>query len=155
MRHGIKRFVLIIAAWAATTAGAVAQDTGANSSGTWETASIWTGGTVPGSSNNVYNGSTYPSGAAATATVTLTASESANNVYLGNGSGTSGTLNLGGNTLTIGNDLIIGQNSGTGTLNEGGGSFTATNLYMETPIPSRSGPATWCHRCNSAAAPAS
>ena len=113
------------------SAGAYAQDTGAMSNGNWETASIWTGGTVPNSSNNVYIGSTYPSGAAATATVTLTASESANNVYLGNGSGTSGTLNLGGNSLTITNDLIIGQNGGIGTLNEGGGSFTATNLYVE------------------------
>ena len=57
--------------------------------------------------------------------------QSANNVYLGNGSGTSGTLDLAGNALTIGNDLVIGQSSGTGFLNEAGGSFTATNVYVE------------------------
>ena len=132
MRKGIGQFVWVLAACAATSAGAIAQDTGAMSNGNWETASIWTGGTVPNSSNNVYIGSTYPSGAAATATVTLTANEAAFNLYLGNGSGTSGTLDLGGNKLTIGNDLIIGQNGGIGTLNEGGGSFTATNLYVES-----------------------
>jgi hypothetical protein len=115
----------------AVNAAAFGQDTGAKSSCNWETASIWTTGTVPNSSNNVYIGSTSPSGAAATATVTLTACEAANNVYLGNGSGTNGTLDLGGNTLTITSNLVIGQNGGTGTVNEGGGSFTAMNLYVE------------------------
>ena len=72
----------------------------------------------------------YPTVAASTATVTLGANESANNVYLGNGSGTSGTLELAGNILTITNDLVIGQNGGTGVLNEGGGSFTAQYAYV-------------------------
>ena len=131
MRMSIGSFLALLAAmWAAGPASA--QDTGAkNSTGNWETASNWTGGAVPGSSNNVYIGSTYPSGAASTATVTLTANEAASNVYLGNGSGTSGTLDLGGKTLTIGNNLVIGQSGGTGVLNEGGGSFTATNAYVE------------------------
>ncbi len=131
MRKSIGSFLTLLAAmWAAGPV--LAQDTGAvNPSGNWATASNWTGGTVPGASNNVYIGSTYPTGAASTATVTLTANESASNVYLGNGSSTSGTLDLGGNTLKITNSLVIGQNSGTGTLNEGGGSFTATNAYVE------------------------
>jgi hypothetical protein len=123
--------LLCILATSGLVGTAFGQDTGATGNGNWENASIWTGGTVPGSSNNVYIGSTYPSGAASTATVTLTANESASNVYLGNGSGTSGTLDLGGNTLTIANNLVIGQSGGTGTLSEGGGSFTATNLYVE------------------------
>ncbi len=130
MKTWIKPFVFAWAMWVACAA-VHAQDTGATTSGNWNNASIWTAGTVPGSSNNVYIGSTYPSGAASTATVALTANESAANVYLGNGSGTSGTLNLGGNTLTIGNDLVIGQSGGTGVLNEGGGSFTATNAYVQ------------------------
>ena len=51
-------------------------------------------------------------------------------MYLGYGSGTNGTLDLAGNTLTIGGSLVLGQSSGTGTLVEGGGSFTAANAYV-------------------------
>jgi hypothetical protein len=113
-------------------AGAWAQDVGAVSSGNWNTGSIWTSGTVPGSSNNVYIGSTYPSGSAATATVTLTQNQAAQNVYLGYGAGTSGTLNLGNNTLTISGGLTIGQSGGIGILQEGsGGSFTAYSLSID------------------------
>jgi hypothetical protein len=54
----------------------------------------------------------------------------ANNVYLGNGGGTNGTLDLAGNTLTIGDSLVLGQSSGIETLLEGGGSFTAANAYV-------------------------
>jgi hypothetical protein len=126
----MKPFVFVSAIWMAGGA-ALAQDTGATGNGNWENASIWTGGTVPNSSNNVYIGSNnFPTGAASIATVTLTANEAASNVYLGNGSGSNGTLDLGGNTLTITNSLLIGQNSSTGTLNEGGGSFTATDVYI-------------------------
>jgi hypothetical protein len=110
----------------------LAQDTGAKASGSWETPSNWTGGAVPNSSNTVYIGSfNYPTGAGKVMTVTLGANEAANGVYLGNGSGTSGTLDLGGNTLTITNSLVIGQSSSTGVLSEGGGSFTAANAYVE------------------------
>jgi fibronectin-binding autotransporter adhesin len=87
---------------------------------------------VPGSTNNVYIGSTYPSGAASVPTVTLTASESAANLYLGNGNSTSATLDLGANTLTISGAFVIGQNGGIGTVNESGGSFTASNMYLES-----------------------
>jgi fibronectin-binding autotransporter adhesin len=131
VRKLIKPFIFVSSAWAATlTAPAFAQDTGAQGSGNWENASTWTGGAVPNSSNNVYIGSTYPAGAAGTATVTLTAAESANNVNVGYGSPTNGTLDLGGNTLTVTGGLNIGQFGGTGTLNEGGGSFTASNLLI-------------------------
>ena len=109
----------------------LAQDVGAVTSGNWNNGSIWTTGTPPGSSNNVFIGSTYPPAPAATSTVTLTQAQSANNVYLGNGNGTDGTLDLAGNSLTIAGSLVIGQNSGTGTLNEAGGSFTATNAYVD------------------------
>ena len=132
MRKWIRQFVWVSAAWTTTSAGSLAQDVGAVANGNWSNGSIWTTGTSPGSSNNVYIGSTYPSGSAATVTVSLTQAQSAQNVYLGNGSGTDGILNLGSNTLTIGNGLIIGQNGGTGTIKEGaGGSFTAVNAYVE------------------------
>ena len=52
-------------------------------SGNWENGSTWTTGIPPGSSNNVYIGSIYPPGAAGTATVSLTASEFAKDVFLG------------------------------------------------------------------------
>jgi hypothetical protein len=109
-------------------AQAWAQNVGASQSGAWSNGSTWTTGTVPGSSNNVFIGSTTPAGAAMTATVTLTQDQSAGNVYLGYGAGTSGTLDLGGYTLTIGGMLVIGQNGGSGSLVEAGGSFTAPNV---------------------------
>jgi hypothetical protein len=127
MRTYSKTFLCLMGVW--TVAGTVSgQDTGAKGNGNWENAAIWTTGAVPGASNSVYIGSTYPNGAAATATVALTANDSAANVYLGNGNSTNGTLNLGGNTLTIGGSLVIGQNGGTGTLNAGGGSLAAATV---------------------------
>ena len=131
MRSWIERLVCMSAVLAVSGYSAtMAQDVGAVASGNWNTGSTWTTGTPPGASNNVYIGSTYPSLAVATATVTLTQAQSANNVYLGNGNGTSGTLDLGGNALTITGSLAIGQSGGAGTLNEGGGSFTAQNAYV-------------------------
>ena len=124
-RLGFLSAVLVIGGPSA----AKAQNVGAVASGNWNNGSTWTTGTVPGSSNNVYIGSTSPS--AAVATVTLTQAQSASNVYLGNGSGTDGTLDLAGNSLTISGSLVIGQSSGTGTLNEAGGSFTAQNVFVE------------------------
>ena len=121
---------LVTTLLAATAAPVFGQDVGAVASGNWNTGSIWTTGTVPGSSNNVFIGSTVPSGTAATATVTLTQAQSAANVVLGNGNGTNGTLDLAGNVLTIGGNLNIGQNGGIGTLNEGGGSFTAQSASI-------------------------
>src|SRR5262249_5151863 len=111
-----------------------AQNTGAKTNGNWEATSTWTTGTIPGSSNNVYIGSSVPpapTGTAATATVTLTANESANNVFLGAGTGGTGTLNLGGNKLTVGTALNIGTTVATGVLNEGGGSFTSGSVDVE------------------------
>jgi len=131
MKTWIKPFVFACAMCVACAA-VHAQDTGAMTNGNWNDATIWTAGTIPGSSNNVYIGSTYPTGAAATSTVIMTQNQSASNIYLGNGSGTIGTLNLGSNTLTIGSTLTIGQSGGTGSIVEGaGGSFTAGNLYIE------------------------
>jgi hypothetical protein len=113
-------------------AGAVAhaQDTGAISSGNWNDPSVWTTDSVPGSSNSVYIGSNTPPGAAPIATITLTADESADDLYLGALLLDNGTLDLGGNTLTISNDLVIGMGGGSGTINEGGGSFTAASMTL-------------------------
>ncbi len=130
MRRWIRQVVWVSAAWVAISAGAFAQDTGAISNGSWSDPTIWTTSTVPGSSNNVYIGSTYPAGAVSVATVTLSAAQSANNVYLGYTGGTSGTLDLAGNVLTITASLFDGYYGGTGSVNEGGGSFTAANVYV-------------------------
>ncbi len=131
MRRSIRIGLFLFATWAGASVVAIAQDTGAKTSGNWEDSTIWTGGAVPGSSNNVYIGSTYPTGAASVATVSLTANESASNVYLGNGGGTLGTLDLGGHTLAIANDLLIAEAGGTGVLNENGGSFTASSVIVD------------------------
>jgi hypothetical protein len=119
MRSWIRLFGWVSVAWVTTSAGVFAQ-IGAKQSGNWNTGSTWTGGTAPSSSSTVYIGSTTPSGSATTATV-----------YLGNGSGTSGTLDVAGNALTISGSLYIGQSGGAGTLNDGGGSFTAASAYVE------------------------
>ena len=133
MRILIKLFIFVLSTWVAALAvPASAQDAGVVTSGNWESTSTWTGGTVPSSSNNVYIGSTYPSGAAGTATVTLTAAESASNVYVGYGSPADGTLNLGGNKLTITGGLTIGEYGGAGSLIDAGGSFTTAGLSMFT-----------------------
>ena len=83
MRKWIKQFVFVSAACAVLSAAAFAQDVGAVNNGDWSNGSIWTSGTVPGSSNNVYIGSTYPTWSAWTATVTVSVNESASSVYLG------------------------------------------------------------------------
>jgi len=138
MIRWLKRLILTVAAVAMGTAAVFAQDTGAITSGNWEDSSIWTSGTVPGSSNNVYIGSSYPTGSATTATVTLTASESAANVYLGDNSSfvppfATGTLNLGNNSLAIAGALYFGSGGGTAILQEGaGGSFTAQSAYVDS-----------------------
>ncbi len=128
MRRRITPFLWLAATWIVPGVTS-AQDTGATGNGNWESPSTWTTGAVPGASNNVYIGSTYPAGAAATAAVTLTANGSASSVSVGLGNGTNGTLNLGGNALSIITALDLGV-GGTATLQEGaGGSFTALSAY--------------------------
>jgi hypothetical protein len=114
--------------WLVST-GAYAQDAGAITNGNWNNAAIWTTGTVPGASNNVFIGSNYPGGAALSATVTLTQNQSAATLYLGYGAGTNGTLNLGANNLAA-TTIWIGQGGGTGTITNAGGSFTTQNMYL-------------------------
>ncbi len=131
-RIGAKAVVAGLAVWG----GLIVQRADAASfgvavaSGNWNVAGTWTPSGVPGASDNAYIGSNTPSGAAATAAVTLTQNQAAANVYLGQGSGTSGTLNLGTNTLTIGNNLYYGWSGGTAAINRTTGSFTAPNLYV-------------------------
>jgi hypothetical protein len=71
-------------------------------------------------------GSTTPGGSAATATVTLGGDTTADQVYVGRGSGTNGTLDLNGNRL-FANDLLIGTSNGTGSLIHNGGHFELTD----------------------------
>ena len=139
MRTWLKALVYLGVAWMITGAAA-AQDTGAIAPGVWDNASIWTGGVVPGMSNNVYIGSTYPVGAASTATVTIsTVDEQAGNLYLGFGSGSEGILNLFGhkvivnNTLSIGQGASAGASGGVGSIVElSGGSFQTKNLEIHS-----------------------
>jgi hypothetical protein len=135
MTRFIKGFVVILAVWAAASTGASAQDVGATTNGNWNDPTIWTTGTVPGSSNNVLIGSTVPpapTGSASIVTVTLTQNQSASNLNLGDGNNTHGTLNLGSNTLTISNVLTIGQTGGLGTITRTTGSFTAATVNVES-----------------------
>src|SRR5262245_64618899 len=85
------RVVFVVAVLHATPEVAIAADTGAVGNGDWSNAATWTNGT-PGTMDNAYVGSGYPTGAATTATVMLSQNSSAGTVYLGNGSGTTGTL---------------------------------------------------------------
>jgi hypothetical protein len=124
-----KHILAIVLLMTGTTC--LAGDFGAITSGNWNDTSTWTPVSIPGSGDNVYIGSTYPSGAVSSATVTLIQDQSADNVYLGYGSGTAGTLDLGDFKLNIGNSLYIGNGSGAiGTVNRGSGSFSAYNLSL-------------------------
>jgi hypothetical protein len=135
----LKPLVYLGVAWMITGAAA-AQDTGAMASGNWTDPTIWTTGVIPVSSNNVYIGSTIPTGAASSATVTISsADELASNLYLGFGSGTNGTLDLTGHKVIVNNTLSIGQGAsagvsgGTGSIVESsGGSFQTKNLEIHS-----------------------
>lgn len=101
-----------------------AADFGAKTNGNWSSSTTWTpNGGPPGASDNAYIGSTYPNGAATTATVLLTQNQQANTVVLGYGAGTSGTLNLGNFSLTATN-LYLGFNGGNGVITRGTGSLS-------------------------------
>src|SRR5262245_28826422 len=99
-----------------------ADDLSAKTNGHWRPSSTWTPSGVPGLNDNVYIGTTYPSGAVSTTTVNLTHNQQARVVNLGYGTGSSGTLNLGNfnltaDTLSLGADLIgIGVTGGTGAI---------------------------------------
>ena len=103
----------------------------ATSSGTWSNVAAWTPAGIPAAADNVFIGSNYPGGAAASASVVLAQSQSASNVFLGNNSGDNGTLNLGNYNLVVGNNLTIGSSLGsTGSIQRGSGRFTAANLNV-------------------------
>jgi hypothetical protein len=121
---------ILILALAVLMAGTtcLADDFGAIISGNWNDASTWTSTAIPGSSDTVYIGSTYPSGALGHATVTLIQDQSAGNVTLGYGTGTSGTLNMGGHALNA-NYFYFGYYEGSFTLLNRG-PLTAYSLYL-------------------------
>ena len=108
-----------------------ATDMGVKTSGNWNDNGTWTSSSIPGSGDDVYVGSTYPSGAASTAAVTLVQNQSANNVYLGYSNLASGTLNLGNYKLTMGGALYLGNASGsTATVNRGAGYLSASGVNV-------------------------
>ena len=80
----------------------------------WSSTLTWSGGAVPGVSDNAFVGSTTPAGALASATVSLSQNVTAGNVYLGHDDATSGTLELGNFTFTA-NQFFFGY-VGSGTI---------------------------------------
>jgi hypothetical protein len=107
-----------------------AADFGAKTNGNWSSSTTWTpSGGPPGAGDNAYIGSTYPNGAAASATVMLTQNQQANTVVLGYGAGTSGTLNLGNFSLTATN-FLLGFNGGTGAVTRGTGFLNVGTLQL-------------------------
>ena len=131
MSQWIKRLVVIVASWVVIGTEASAQDVYAIvASGTWNSGSTWNTGSVPNSSNIVYIGSTSPG--TATAVVSLTQDQSAGDLTLGNGSGTTGTLDLGSSTLTVSDTLTIGLVGGLGVMQRSTGSFSASTVNVES-----------------------
>ena len=107
--------------------GASAADDGAVGNGNWNNAATWTpGGGPPGASDNVFIGSSYPSGSSDNATVTLTQNEAAGSVYLGYT--LSGMLDLNGFQLTTTYLTIGSTSSARGTVNHNGGSLNTQEL---------------------------
>ena len=98
----------------------------------WGNALTWTPSSAfPGSSDRAFIGSNYPGGSAGTANVSLGADQSVNSLYVGYGSVTdTGTLNLAGHKLNVGSQIDLGYNGGSGTIVEGGGSFSTPSLYL-------------------------
>ncbi len=129
MGRWIGRLALMAAALVAANGTAFAQYVGAVTDGDWSNGSIWTTGTVPGSSNFVYIGSVYPTGSAKTATVTVSGNESAEHAILGYGSGTRGVLDLTSGTLSAGT-LYLGVNGSAAAISETGGSFAVNSAAV-------------------------
>jgi hypothetical protein len=99
--------------------------------GNWSDPATWTDGTingVPGPNDAATVGTTFPPGSASTASVYLTQNSAAYSVTLGDGSGTSGTLDLHGFNLSIGGTgLALGINGGLAAIQRtGGGTLTLT-----------------------------
>jgi hypothetical protein len=123
--------ILLTALLGVPPQSARAIDTGAVGNGDWSSAATWTNG-VPGANDNAYIGGLYPTGAVSTAAVTLSQNSSAANVYLGNGAGTTGTLDLNGFNLSA-NNLYLGQNSGSGGIaRTGGGTLSISVPYVSS-----------------------
>ena len=104
---------------------------GAVTSGNWNNGLTWTPSGTPVAADTVFIGSSFPAGAAGTATVSLVQDQSVSNVYLGYGSGTSGTLDLGSSVLTVGGSIYLGYSSGaTAAITRTTGSFSTQDLYV-------------------------
>jgi hypothetical protein len=125
--HGACARIALALATCGTAGAAHAQVAGAARSGNWEDPSTWTSNTVPNSAYDVYIGSTTP-GAAQNATVTLTANEAALELDLASADSTSGTLDLGGNTLSVTRGITI--DLGKGAIVDDGGSYTSASLEV-------------------------
>lgn len=120
--NGLMGLGLVTAGVLGVAASAFAADYGAQASSAWNSAGTWTpAGGPPGAADNAYIGSTIPGGALAVATVSLTQNQAVNNLFLGNGAGTSGTLNLNAFTLTAAR-LTLGNNGSTGAIQRAAGS---------------------------------
>ena len=105
-------------------------DFGAVASGNWSSAAIWTpAGGPPGVGQNAFVGG-GPAGSAATAVVSLTANQMVQDLHLGQGGGTNGTISFGSFTLTATRELTIGRFGGVGAINHGTGHFVANSFRV-------------------------
>lgn len=126
--------LLSLAIFGMTIHAARAQYSGAITSGDWNDPSIWTSGSAPDATSDLFVGSDYPPSSASTATVSLTQNEAVNALFLGSNSGNSGTVIIGSNHLTIAAALNIG--AGIGALSEAaGGSFTTSTIAVRGSHP--------------------
>ena len=106
--------------------------------GTWSNVATWNPAGVPGSGDSAIIGDSPAGPYATAASVTLNVDPTVGTVYLGYGSGSSGTLNLAGHHLTVTGGLHIGPNytaytsGGIGTIIEDGGSFSASTLMLDS-----------------------
>lgn len=129
MTNWLRRFTAVVAlvAWlgfGGEKTFAQATFKAVQSNGTWSASSSWNMGAVPGASDYAYIGDA--AGGLSVATISLTGDQSAQYTFLGNGDGTTGTLQLGNNTLS-GYELSVGSGgTGRGVVNRGTGKIALT-----------------------------
>ncbi len=135
MTNWLRRFtamVALVAGMLIVVQNNYSADFGAKvSNGPWTAPSSWNANGVPVSTDDVYVGSdSRIAGSAISATINLTQNQSAQNVFLGYGNGTSGTLQLGNFNLTVNYLLVGADGNGVGIVNRGTGGLVVGNTLF-------------------------